>query len=127
MENLYIDPTRYSPKINFNYNQNILEIIGASYPENTAEFYFPVLSWLEAYFLDKQKQIITINIDLIYLNTSSIKILMDVFDMFEKSSKWNNLIVNWFYDKENSTSYEAGKMLEEGIESFAINMIARNH
>ncbi|MCB1189722.1 MAG: DUF1987 domain-containing protein [Leptospiraceae bacterium] len=125
MENLFIEATQYSPKINFNYKQNILEIMGASYPESTAEFYYQVLSWLEDYFYDLKGQVITVNIGLIYLNTSSIKILMDIFDMLEQASKNNKLIVNWFYDKENSTAFEAGKMLQEGVESFFINMIEK--
>ena len=82
MKNLLIKPTQSSPEINFNFEQNILEFRGVSYPENTAEFYEPVFLWLEEYFRTVQNQAIAINIDLIYFNTSSSKVLMDFFFFF---------------------------------------------
>ncbi len=42
MDNLRIEPTKYTPEIIFDAETNLLEIKGETYPENTAEFYAPV-------------------------------------------------------------------------------------
>ena len=44
-----MEATKSSPEIHFDYAQNILEIRGKSYPENTAELYGPVLAWMKEY------------------------------------------------------------------------------
>lgn len=124
MENLLIEPTQSSPKINFDFEQNKLEIQGASYPENTAEFYQPVLSWLEEYLQIVGEKIITLNLGLVYFNTSSSKILMDIFEILDQESeKGKKIVVNWFYDKDNESALEAGEEFQEDIEFIEFNIL----
>jgi len=126
MENLKIEATKSSPEIYFNAETNILSIIGESYPENTAKFYEPVFIWLEKYVTSIIDQVVVFNIELIYFNSSSSKVLMDIFDILEVSSKeGKNIKLNWIYDEDNDAALEYGEEFEEDIESLDFNLVEK--
>ena len=62
MENKIIKKTKYTPEINFDLEENILSIKGNSYPENTLEFYEPILELLEDFFLEKKDKKVVLNL-----------------------------------------------------------------
>lgn len=111
IESLFIQGTLSTPTIDFNPAEYRLEIHGESYPENSLEFYKPVLSWIEN-FLENFSGPIIVEIKLRYLNTSSTKCLMDIFDRLEQSygNNHQNIMRNWYYDREND---RAADMAEE--------------
>ncbi len=124
MEHLHIEGTRSSPIIHFDCDKHLLEIKGESYPENSAEFYAPVLVWLEEYLASTADQPMTANLEIIYANSSSTKVLMDIFDMLDEAANHGKQItVNWFYDPENENALEAGEDFEEDVESVIFNLV----
>lgn len=126
MENLKIKNTKSSPEINFNSETNILNIIGESYPENTTQFYEPVFTWLNEYMNSVKDQEVIINIELIYFNSSSSKVLMDLFDFLEdQSDEGKNIVVNWIYDEDNEASLEYGEEFAEDIECLKFNLVEK--
>ncbi|MBV5330212.1 MAG: SiaC family regulatory phosphoprotein, partial [Chlorobium sp.] len=48
MKPVDINATLSSPAINFDMDNNTLHIRGESYPENSFDFYEPIISWLKA-------------------------------------------------------------------------------
>ena len=52
MEILNLEGTEDTPKIMLDKKNGIFEISGRSLPEDSAEFYRPVLEWLEKYAAD---------------------------------------------------------------------------
>ena len=46
MDNLAFEATKYTPEITLDAS-GVLSFVGKSYPENTFEFYAPVLKWME--------------------------------------------------------------------------------
>jgi hypothetical protein len=124
MENLIIKATKSSPAIHLDAQTRILEITGESYPENAAKFYAPIFEWIDLFFRQKNGPPVTVNITLHYFNSSSSKILMDIFDRFEKAqADGTPIIVNWRYHEENDTAVECGEEFKEGIECIAFNMV----
>ena len=85
MDNLFIKATKSSPEIHFDNTKNFLSIRGESYPENTARFYVPVLSWVEEYLQRLEDQEVTVEMDIPYFNSSSSKILLDLLDMLDEA------------------------------------------
>jgi hypothetical protein len=116
MDNLIVEPTKSTPQLNFDVKSGVLKISGQSYPENAAKFYEPVMSWIKEYFENSaEKTILEINI--IYLNTSSSKVFINIFDMFEdQHQNGNNIEIRWLYDPENEVSMEWGEEFREGLE-----------
>ncbi|MFN4811466.1 MAG: SiaC family regulatory phosphoprotein, partial [Bacteroidota bacterium] len=49
METLLIEGSAKTPTIKFDAEQGIIEIKGRSIPENSIEFYKPLIDWLEKY------------------------------------------------------------------------------
>jgi len=115
MNMLQKEATRYTPSILMDESQGLIEIRGKSYPENSFEFYQPVMEWIENYLKSPQPKT-TINMEIIYFNSSSSKLFFDLFDLLEESKDHTDITINWIYDAENESALEAG---EEFIEDFS--------
>lgn len=124
MENLHLDATKYTPEIDLNTNGTI-SMVGKSYPENTFEFYAPVMDWLRDYFDSSAKDVTTVNLEITYFNSSSSKLLFDFFDLLEENSDDNNIVINWIYDEDNESAEEAGEDFMEDFEDLKINLTTK--
>jgi len=124
MENLIIEETKYTPKIVLDTN-GIISLTGKSYPENTFEFYEPMMKWIENYFQTDSIGMTTINIEITYFNSSSSKLFFDFFDLLEENSKDNKIVINWIYDEENESAEEAGEDFIEDFEDLDINLVQK--
>lgn len=109
MENLIITGTSKTPTIEFDYQSGNLNLKGRSIPENSLEFFQPVLNWIEDY--TQRPQVATIvDVKLEYFNTSSSKHLLDMFKKLERlSTNGRQVVINWHYDQEDEDMYEVGQ------------------
>ena len=124
MKNLEISKTKTTPEILFNLSTNELLIKGESFPENTSEFYAPVFEWLEAYLDSITDQVVVVNIELVYFNSSSSKVLMDLFDMLEEAvENSKEITVNWRYDEDNEMAAEYGEDFMEDLEHLPFHLV----
>ena len=115
MESISLEGTPKTPTVNLNATTGIIEIKGRSIPENSIEFYRPLVEWLEDYSKEPQK-LTTVNIQLEYFNTSSSKCILDVFKKLEAIKKARNeVIINWYYEEDDEDMLEAGEDYESII------------
>jgi len=124
MENLNIEETKYTPKIELDLNGTI-SMVGKSYPENTFEFYAPMMDWVKEYFETSAKDLTTVNLEITYFNSSSSKLFFDFFDLLEESSEDNKIKINWIYDEENESAEEAGEDFIEDFEDLDISLVTK--
>lgn len=109
MENIVIEGTPKTPTVNFEYAKGLIEVRGRSIPENSIEFYKPMVDWLEKYAEKPQKKT-EVNIQLEYFNTSSSKCILDVFKKLEAIHKADNeVVINWYYEEDDEDMLEAGE------------------
>lgn len=109
MEILTIEGTAKTPTVNLNPSDGIIEIKGRSIPENSIEFYKPVVDWLEEYG-NSPKEKTNVNIQLEYFNTSSSKCILDVLKKLESIAKaGNDITINWYYEEDDEDMLEAGE------------------
>lgn len=109
MEDLYIAPERDKPEIDFKFSQHHLVLRGESFPENAVSFYAPVVAALMNYLGGTHDTDITVDFELRYFNSSSTKILLNVFRMLDQaSSNHNRVHVNWRHDPDDDTVLEFG-------------------
>ncbi len=126
MNNLIIEETKYTPSINFNIQKGVFELIGKSYPENTFDFYKPMMDLVEEYFDGKEQETTVINMEIIYFNSSSSKLFFDFFDLVEEAqNKGKTVEINWIYDEENDSALEAGEDFQEDFESLTFNLVKK--
>lgn len=108
-EQITIEGTPKTPTINFDPEKGFLEIKGRSIPENSIEFYKPLIDWLESYS-GSPKSNTAVNIQLEYFNTSSSKCILDLFKKLESiHTKGNQITINWYYEEDDEDMLEAGE------------------
>lgn len=113
MNNLHIDSTQSTPSISADADTGVIEMRGDSYPENSYELFSPVMQWIDTYLTAKDCKLI-LNLHLLYLNTSSVKAMMDIFDMLEEAHRAKRAVeVNWYYDEQNERVAELAEEFKE--------------
>ena len=112
MENINIEPTEQTLEIHFNFNEEKLIIKGESYPENSLEFFEPLLQWIDDYFAIKDSAAVEFEID--YLNSSSYKSIFDIVTKLgEYNDKMKKIDIKWFYPEDDEDLLETGEDLSE--------------
>ena len=115
MEPIIIEGTPKTPTVKFDKTDAVFEIKGRSIPENSVEFYKPLVDWLDNYKESPLPKTV-VNIRLEYFNTSSSKCILDVFKKLEAIHKSNNEVeVNWYYEEDDEDMLEAGEDYESII------------
>ncbi len=109
MDPIIIEGTPKTPTVNFDATTGKIEIKGRSIPENSIEFYKPLVDWLEGYGASAQAHTV-VNIQLEYFNTSSSKCILDIFKKLENIAKaGSDVIINWYYEEDDEDMLEAGE------------------
>jgi hypothetical protein len=109
MENLQIAGSSKTPEITFDASNGILTIAGRSIPENSIEFYKPLLLWMENFGKTTPEQTL-LQVKLEYFNTSSSKCLLDIFKKLETIG--GKTQVEWYYEQDDEDMLEAGEDYE---------------
>jgi len=119
MEDIKIEGTPKTPTVEFNQASGTLLIKGRSIPENSIEFYKPLIDWIGAYAQSPQENTV-VSIKLEYFNTSSSKCILDVFKKLE--SVGSNVLIKWYYEEDDEDMLEAGEDYD-AIINLPFNMI----
>lgn len=109
MEAIKIEGTPKTPTVLFDPDGTI-ELKGRSIPENSIEFYKPIIAWLDDYN-NNAKPETNVIIQLEYFNTSSSKCILDVFKKLEaiQTGGNSNVLINWHYEEDDEDMLEAGE------------------
>ena len=109
MDNYKIEGSPKTPSISFDLASGVLEIKGRSIPENSIEFYKPLVDALDVYSKNPKK-LTRVNIHLEYFNTSSSKCILDIFKKLESiKNAGNEVNINWYYEEDDEDMLEAGE------------------
>ena len=107
MDDFFLEATPKTPRLFFSKETGEFEISGRSIPENSIEFYKPVINWLDNYITDPGQHTLLV-IKLEYFNTSSSKCILDVFKKLETLGG-TEITVNWYYEEDDEDMLEAGE------------------
>lgn len=122
MTDFSVAGTQSTPEIRSDWDSGLLSLQGDSYPENSYELFNQVVEWIER-FLRETDRPLKLELQLLYLNTSSIKAMMDIFDVLEDAhSKGKPVSVDWHYDKRNERVAELAEEFKEDC-SFPFNIL----
>lgn len=109
MEPISIEGTAKTPTVKFDASSGVMEIKGRSIPENSIEFYKPLVDWLDEYSNSANEKT-EVNVQLEYFNTSSSKCILDVFKKLETINKGKSTVtINWYYEEDDEDMLEAGE------------------
>jgi hypothetical protein len=113
MKKINLEGTEDTPKIILDPENGIYEISGRSLPEDCAQFYKPILEWLDGYTGGKMN----FEIKLDYFNTASSKLILDILNRLEKiKEKGNDIKISWYHQEDDEDMQEAGEEFSELVE-----------
>lgn len=116
-ERITIEATRSSPAVDCDPNRRVMHLSGESYPENTFDFYRPVVAWLDEILDEDDDRPFTMEVALAYLNTGSIKSMMDMLDRLDEAHEAGMPVsVVWRCDAENERIVELAEELLEDVD-----------
>jgi hypothetical protein len=109
MKPLFIPETTKTPLVNCNSDLGLIELSGMSYSEDNFAFYEPVFLWLNEYVLLPNVET-NFNMKIRYFNTSAVKCLFDILEIFTNLSKSGKKVnINWYYDEEDEEMRDTGE------------------
>lgn len=109
METIKIMGTDDTPTVILDAENEIYEISGRSLPEDVTAFYDPILGWLDEYASSPNKKTI-FTFKLVYFNTASSKLLLDILMKLEQMHEADNdILVRWYYPEDDEDMQEAGE------------------
>ncbi len=109
MENLKLEGTPKTPGIDFDAATGKMVISGRSIPENSVDFYKPLIDWIVDY-TGNAKERTELHMRLEYFNTSSSKCILDVFKKLEEiKNAGKDVVIRWHYEEDDEDMLEAGE------------------
>ena len=116
MEAIILKGTYDTPDVILNAEEGVFEISRRSYPEDTAEFYIPILEWINKYAENPNSETkFTFKLD--YFNSSSYKPFLDILIKLGKlNSNGNSVTIQWYYKDGDWDIKEAGEEFSEIVD-----------
>lgn len=115
MERYFVEATKMTPQIELDPDKKVYSLTGNSRPENPMQFYKPMFDWLNSYF-ESATEKMNFEVKMDYFNTSTSKILLDLFELFEKYAESKDIHVIWYYQSDDEEMQEAGEELLDLVE-----------
>jgi hypothetical protein len=115
MEAIKLKQTAATPKVILDANAGLMEISGASIPEDADGLYIPIITWLEEY-ATKPNERTVFNFGLRYFNTSSSKFLLDILLLLKNIyDNGHEVLIRWHTEANDDDMKETGYDYEEII------------
>jgi hypothetical protein len=108
MKNLIIKSTSTTPAVEFNIDGRLV-LEGRSLPQNSNKFYLPLISWA-AQLRNPQ---VKLDINLEYINSASVKKLLELMTILVTNTNIQNFIIEWHYEADDEDILESGKMFKD--------------
>ena len=109
MNDINIEGSAKTPTVQFDSTTGMLNLRGRSIPENSIEFYKPLIDWVDQYSREPGSKT-TLHVQLEYFNTSSSKCILDLFKKLELvRGTGNEVVVLWHYEADDEDMLEAGE------------------
>lgn len=125
MPDLHITATGSTPEIIADHAAGMVRMVGDAYPENAFELFHPIIEWIEHYLKQEPARAFILDVELVYLNTSSIRAMMDIFDSLEDAHGRDvGITVRWYFDAGNGRVGDLAKEFREDY-SFPFQVIGR--
>jgi hypothetical protein len=124
MEKIDIAATARTPHLGFDPAAGVFLLEGESYPEDTKKFYDAPLSNVYSFLDLKLDSKAVFAFKLKYFNSSSAKVLMDLFLAIEESaSRGNHFTIEWHYASDDDNMQELGEEFAEELDKAQFAMV----
>jgi len=113
MNDLILQKTDSLPAICF-MTSGELKITGRALPEDAIRFFLPMFEWINKY----TGEIINLEVNLDYFNTSVSKQILDMFKIIEGNPANKVIKIKWMYEDGDDEMLESGEIYSEMLKRF---------
>ena len=127
MDPINIAQTARTPRVEFDFESSKFILAGESYPEDVSTFYGPLLEIFTSFLSGLSNAEISFRFELIYFNSSTAKILMELFEALEEAAgSGNQVVITWAHEAGDDNIKELGEEFAEELSnaSFILEEIA---
>lgn len=104
-----------TPGIDFKPKSGLFLISGISVPEDTRDFYGPIITWTKEY-IKSPAEVTNIEFKLSYVNTSSLQYIYDFLMVLDELNKNTSSVnVDWYYLDEDIDMQEMGEDFRDAV------------
>jgi len=112
-KNIEIASTPKTPYVGLNKDNGTIVIEGNSFPENAKDFYYQINRWLAEYSLNPAPKT-TVNISLLYLNSSSVSVITGMMKLFDSMISMKTTIeIIWSFEAGDEDMKEMGMYYQD--------------
>ncbi len=124
MDTIDIQATARTPLLSFKPTEGLFLLEGESYPEDTRKFYDAPLANVYAYLAQSTMPPSKFVFRLKYFNSSSAKVLMDLFVAIEDAASAGHAIsVEWHHAEDDDNMQELGEEFSEELQVASFSMV----
>jgi len=110
---LRLHETPTSPEVILDKGRSRFEFYGKSLPEDSNEFYNPIIDWIKKYAATPNRETVVL-FKLDYFNSSTSKKLLDIFFALNEIHRQKKVIlVHWYYRTDDDDMRESGETFSE--------------
>lgn len=112
---LKIEPSEFSPEVDFNADTGILSIQGRSMPEDIGSFFDPISGWVHEY-INNASDLTEFRIFFEYYNSSTARRITEIiFDLEQLIEKGKQVKVVWSFKSDDQIMKENGEEISSVI------------
>ncbi len=111
MDILFIEGTDDTPEVRLDKKNGIFEISGRSLPEDSVDFFGPVMDWLKVYRHEPNPSTNFV-IKLDYMNTASSKLIQDILLALQNIP---GARVMWYFQEDDEDMENTGQEYSEFV------------
>ena len=114
---IQIQGTHNTPTITIDAVSGVLSIKGRSIPENSIEFYKPLIDWLNVWTRGPMPRQVAVEINLSSggINSVSVKIMLELLRKLTESN--SAVTLNWYYEEDDQDMLKIGQELQSLIKA----------
>jgi hypothetical protein len=121
--NIHLDATDRTPKISLSTDPLTLTIAGESFPEDVSSFYGQIITTLST-LSSSVKGPLTFELEMIYINSSSIKAFYRIFECLDDYRKAGNIVnVIWKASDDDDIMQELGEDFKDRFQDLYFSII----
>ena len=124
MSELTIAATERTPEIHLSAASGVFSMKGESFPEDVSAFYGQVIVAVDQLPSTLSKPL-TVDIAMVYINSSSIKAMFRIFEGLEAVRKnGQSLAITWHYQEDDDIMQELGEDFKDRFPELPIDVKA---
>jgi len=123
--NFEIQATPRTPFLMLNTKSYRIVLEGESYPEDTKKFYDEPMSTVHKFLgMDHPENVVS-QFKLKYFNSSSAKVLLDLFLVIEEAAvRGNKMTIEWHFIKDDDNMRELGEEFSEELNQAEFKLVS---